>query len=177
LELVRFNNRLHRVISAQLVLATALALAVGPGSIGNGASAEATGWCRRPYCVKIARSPGRPMAKIRVRMHPTWVSQREYPKIIVKNIGETTIGTGYDYDVQRWVDGRWTPVSSYQAFVLSLRLLPPGERTAHKVWVESENGHRKSWQPGRYRIVKGVDMGTRPKREVEAKVVFRVSRA
>ena len=145
-------------------------VALSGGTEGVLAGSE---WCTRPSCVVISRDCGERTARARVRMDPKWVRPRRYPEIIVKNTGQTTIGFGYPYRIQRYENGRWNRVRSYEAYPAVLLLMKPGERFSQRVSVRNRDGDREPWKTGRYRILKDVELCSR---SVDAKVVFRVFR-
>jgi hypothetical protein len=109
-------------------------------------------------------------------MEPKVVGPREYPTFILKNLGDTTISFGYPYRVQRLEEGRWRTLDNSAAFTLPLLLMGPEAKAfSQQIAVYGPNNHRTRWEPGRYRVIKRIGMGTSPGRSVGARVVFRAT--
>jgi hypothetical protein len=124
--------------------------------------------------VKLSRSPGKKTGRVRVRVSPAAVGRHRHPTLTIKNIGDTVIRFGEMYEVQRRAGGKWAETPSH-AFTLELLMMEPGASAfAERVWTPGKDQNPKPWQPGTYRVVKQIGMGTRPRRKVYAKVVFRV---
>jgi hypothetical protein len=72
----------------------------------------------------------------------------------LENLGTQEIGYGHSYGLQRFREGRWTPVPSRQKFFVDRRTLPAGRASAcQNVRI------RRELEPGHYRILKAFSYG------------------
>jgi hypothetical protein len=118
-------------------------------------------------------------------VEPDRVELGETPKAILTNTGQTTLGYGNAYRLERWVAGRWGRVSEpkdpevYCAFTEELLLMPPGETKSQSITVCDSHGNDRPLRVGLYRITKRLTDESSPSIDewVTARARFRIVRA
>ena len=116
------------------------------------------------------------MARVELRLEPAEVEVGETVTATLHNTGQTRLGYGSSYEVERFANGRWRRVPNKAVFTLALLLLAPGtEGQAQSISVWSNRlGREQDLAPGLYRVTKDVTVEDEPP-ETRQVPVFYVS--
>lgn len=95
-------------------------------------------------------------------LEPSLVTNEETIQLVIENHGPTDLSYGVMYDMEKLVDGEWTPAPARNAWILPLLLLPANHIDKTGIMV-------KGCDSGTYRILKKVHAeGTNITHEAQA---------
>jgi hypothetical protein len=97
--------------------------------------------------------------RVRIEIVPCRSVSGEAPRAVLTNIGETQVGYGPGFKLERRIDGRWLWVNRRQAFTLPLFYLDPGEESEQeRLTVYFDSPDPVELEPGLYRVTKSLQL-------------------
>jgi hypothetical protein len=111
--------------------------------------------CSRSATATVNGKPRR----VRIEVTPCRVGFGEAARAVLTNIGETEVGYGPGFKLERKTDDRWRWINRRQAFTLPLFYLSPGERgEPEALAVYFDSPKPVELNTGLYRITKTVQL-------------------
>ena len=119
------------------------------------ASVDPENRCSRTATASINGEP----RQVRIEVVPCRAVSGQAPRAVLTNIGETQVGYGPGFKLERKIDGRWLWVNRRQPFTLPVFYLDPGEEGEQEpLAVYFDSPDPVELEPGLYRVTKSLQL-------------------